>query len=207
MVVIGVQDSGPGVPEHITARIFEPFFTTKEVGDGSGLGLATSSSIIRNHHGLLTVANNNHGAVFEIHLPMSHFEPAAIDTKPIPPRRGRGELVLVVDDDETIGAALCETLTSIGYASISTSSGAGALDFLDRNPAAVRVVLTDFTMPGMTGADLLAAIAIRNPALPVITMSGFTGGRITSNLELAKPFTTEQLQRAIARAVDTATTV
>ena len=204
-LVISVTDSGPGVPAEVASRMFEPFFTTKGVGRGTGLGLATSSTIVRGYGGELTLAGSESGAVFEIRLPAIRHAPrveveVARDLLGAS-ERGHEQLVLVVDDEEAIRASVRTMLHHLGYRSAVASNGEEALEYLTTFPGTVDLVLTDLTMPVMDGAVLIETLGQRTPTLPVIVMTGVTDMELTNAPRLAKPFTAAQLAVALDRAI------
>jgi PAS domain S-box-containing protein len=172
-VVLGVEDTGTGIPPELLNRIFEPFFTTKEVGEGTGLGLATAHSIVRNHGGRIEVDSAvGKGAQFTVYLP-------AVDA-PQPPAEpvgralpgGKGELLLVVDDEPAILRIAELVLTKAGYRVFTASNGAEAVALYAQQPQAIQAVLTDMNMPVMGGAQTIQALRRLNPAVKVITFSG-----------------------------------
>jgi CheY-like chemotaxis protein len=173
-VYLQVSDSGPGIPDDILPRIFEPFFTTKGPGQGTGLGLSVSLGIIQQHGGQLTVANRpGGGAQFTLDVGIHPDQEAAAGalrerethtngatTGP----RVDGEIVMVVDDEESIRAALRLFLQRSGWRVEEADSGRAALAILLEAPTdRYRAVITDLTMPDVTGIQLHDALAAARP--------------------------------------------
>jgi PAS domain S-box-containing protein len=173
-VRLSVEDTGSGMDDATLARIFEPFFTTKEVGKGTGLGLSLVYGIVTDSGGAVDVASRpGHGSRFAIYLPRVDT-PAAIEaaeSSPLP--RGRGERVLVVDDEEALVAVTAEVLKHIGYEPVGCADGAAALAAFDAQR--IDAVIADEVMPGMTGTQLARALRGRRADLPIILVSGYTG--------------------------------
>jgi PAS domain S-box-containing protein len=196
-VVLSVSDSGTGiVPEHLP-HIFEPFFTTKDVGEGTGLGLATVHGIVTQSHGRIEVDSEpGRGTTFTVLLPAAGEPPAAPQTG----RRRRDAAlhparVLVVDDEEVIRAVVTRTLEGEGYQVLQARDGREALEQLGRNPGAVDVVLSDVVMPVLGGRDLGARLAAEHPDVPVVWMSGYPRDRAFGDGQL--PGTQPFLQKPI----------
>jgi len=211
MVVLTVSDTGTGIEPDILARIFEPFFTTKAVGEGTGLGLASSAAIADSHGGRLEVESTpGAGATFRLFLPSagearSERDPAATppDVAELP--RGSGELVLVVDDEAAIRHLTRHTLEEFGYTVAVAGSGEQALDYVRANGGRVGLVLTDVTMPVMDGPALVEGLSREFPQIPVVMTSGVAGVEVTGDILIAdflsKPYSTVQLLTAIAGAL------
>ena len=173
-VRIQVRDTGSGIaPEHIE-KIFDPFFTTKPVGQGTGLGLSTVLGIVRSHEGILDVNSTvGEGTLFEIYLPAA-ASAAGLATGEVgrAPLMGNSELILLVEDEESIRNILQRTLLKHNYRVLVASDGAEALSVYAQNAAKVQLVITDILMPVMDGAQTVAALRRLNPNLPVLAMSG-----------------------------------
>jgi PAS domain S-box-containing protein len=200
-VWLRVADEGPGVAEEHRARLFEPYFTTKAEGQGTGLGLAVSRSIARDHGGDLVIEGSTRGASFRLSLPQSG-QPVAADSEPAPlvdPTPGKARM-LVVDDEPEIADLLRELLEGAGYDVMTAESGAVALALLDE--AVFDLVVSDLHMPDMDGAALWREIKARWPALArrMLFVSGDTlSPSVRQFLDdahcgsLAKPFTKADL--------------
>ncbi len=174
-VTITVRDSGTGIPDSIRSHIFEPFFTTKGVGEGTGLGLATSYGIVRQAGGFLTVESvEGEGSAFTVHLPV--VSPAARPTPDSVPSlsQGKGELVLVVEDDRTVRALEVSILTRAGYRVLEASNGVEALAIANSGEP-IAALVSDTVMPKLGGLELARRLRERNPQLAVILVSGYPG--------------------------------
>jgi len=174
-VRIQVQDTGTGIPDAVRDRIFECFFTTKDQGAGSGLGLTTVQGIVRDHKGFLTFTTAaGRGTCFEIHLPATPDGASCgkllevVHSAP----RGRGELVLVVDDEPIICEATRRALEHHGYTVLEAHDGIQALACFSAHQNGVRVVVTDYMMPLMDGMTLCRALRALSPGIPIVVSSG-----------------------------------
>ncbi|HYI86462.1 MAG TPA: PAS domain S-box protein, partial [Burkholderiales bacterium] len=205
-----VEDTGSGMDKATLARIFEPFFTTKEVGKGTGLGLALVYGIVTDSAGAIDVASTpGKGSRFAIYLPRMEVEkhtPAAEDTVALPLARGRGERVLVVDDEEALVAVTSEVLKHIGYEPVGCSDGAAALAAFDAGH--IDAVIADEVMPGLSGTELATALRRRRADLPILLVSGYTGPMLTERALgagiteiLKKPVQSRDIASALARVL------
>jgi PAS domain S-box-containing protein len=203
------SDTGHGMDEETRKRIFDPFFTTKEVGQGTGLGLSVVHGIIQAHRGTITVQSApGRGATFTMYFPEAHAEAeeSAADYTALP--RGNGELIAVVDDEDIVRSFAQMALEKMGYRVASFDSPAHCLDALRRRPEDFALLLTDQTMPVMKGIELAAEARSTAPRLPVIIMSGYFSRISPEKLAqighvalLSKPFTNDELARAIHRGI------
>jgi PAS domain S-box-containing protein len=171
-VVLSVTDTGVGIAREHLPHIFEPFFTTKEPGTGAGLGLAQVHGIVGQHGGHLDLATVvGKGTSFTIFLPgLPVRATASARPAPVEPAKGRGETVLVVEDEATLRGALAETIRSLNYRVLEAGNGIGALDVLQRHEVAL--VLSDVIMPRMGGISLLNVMRERNIDLPMVLLTG-----------------------------------
>jgi CheY-like chemotaxis protein len=211
--VLAVSDTGHGMDPETLAHAFEPFFTTKGVGHGTGLGLSTVYGIVKQSDGYVwAYSEPGQGTTFKLYLPAVE-RPAEGDVVPAPAAvtPGRGETVLVVEDDEGVRWMTRRVLEGAGYRVKEAAEGAAALELLQRDGAAVRMVLTDVVMPGMGGRELAARLAGLRPDLPVIFTSGYTDGEIVRRGLLApgavivhKPFTPDAIVRVVRERLDAA---
>lgn len=213
-VALSVTDTGPGIPPEIQDRVFEPFFSTKEVGRGSGMGLATVHGVIHEYggHVLLETAADM-GTCLRLLLPAS-ASGAATDRKvqpagsaETPATEGSGR-ILVVDDEASVRAFMADLLGSRGYDVSLAASGAEAMEQLTIRPA--DLVITDQTMPGMTGLALAEMLRRERPELPVLLYSGhpevLTAERLSNTgirAVLDKPLEIDRLVEAIRDAMGT----
>jgi len=204
-VCVRIRDNGTGIAEEDRSKIFEPFFTTKPVGRGTGLGLASSFAIMREHGGFITCDSQpGAGAVFSIFLPEGDDVAAPSKLPSSPPPALVSVHVLVVDDEELVRRVARRSLEADGYTVTTAGGGAEALQCLDR-AADVRVVLLDRSMGDAQGDHLLPEIRRRSPNAKIIL---FTGQTVESELEakvdgvLLKPVRPNQLTLAIAAVLD-----
>jgi nitrogen-specific signal transduction histidine kinase/ActR/RegA family two-component response regulator len=214
-VCLSVTDTGTGIePGHLD-RIFDPFFTTKDVGEGTGLGLATVLGVVRGHGGFVRVDSRiGSGTTFDLYLPASPAAPAAPKIEPAAaPARGAGECVLVVDDEVSIRNGLRRMLNQHGYETLAASEGKEALRLFNRHRAEIKVVLTDMVMPGMDGPTLIRNLRELEPQLQVLGMTGLAEWAGVKGLEslklpvvLKKPFAAEELLDALSGALAAAGT-
>ena len=209
-VRLTVADTGTGMDAQTLERVFEPFFTTKAPGEGTGLGLAVVHGIVRDHEGAISVRSQlGQGTVFELHLP-EHRERAALESMaPTELPHGRGERVLVVDDEPALRNALAEMLEHLGYRASVAPGPLEALDLFRAAPDAFDVVLCDLLMPVMTGVDLARELFALRPRTRFAIMSGFSAGWNATGLRaagvaelLAKPIGAHALASALRRLLD-----
>ncbi len=206
-----VADTGKGMTPELQARIFEPFFTTKGVGKGTGMGLAVVHGIVTSYHGHISVYSEpGQGTTFRIYLPITREGGAAqagpVNTTDTP--RG-AEQILVVDDEPSIRQALSALLQTLGYRTLSAEGGAQALERLRDEAGGVDLILTDMTMPKMTGLELAHQVHAQWPGLPVVLCSGFSDQISAEGLRaegirefVHKPFTAAQVAGALRRELD-----
>jgi PAS domain S-box-containing protein len=171
-VVVAVRDTGTGMGREKLGRIFEPFYSTKAPGRGTGLGLPTVASIARGHGGFLAVETEpGRGSTFALYLPVtdSVAHEAGVEATALPP--GKGELVLLVDDEESIRDVVRTTLEGFGYQVLCAAGGAEALDLFGRHHQ-ISIVLVDLMMPGMDGLSLIRTLFRRDSGVRIIAASG-----------------------------------
>jgi PAS domain S-box-containing protein len=171
---IRVKDTGEGMDARTLERIFEPFFTTKANGRGSGLGLSVAHGIVKEHGGTIAAhSREGEGATFEVLLPATEAKAApAHELEASLPLSGHGR-VLYVDDEKALSIAVSRMLESLGYSVTVCHSGAEAIARVRETPQAFDVVLTDLSMPGLTGTDVARELMRLRPGLPVILTSGY----------------------------------
>ncbi len=173
--VLEVSDTGCGMEKAIQERIFDPYFTTKGKGEGTGLGLAVVHGIVTNLHGEISVTSEpGQGSSFKVSLPVIKFqEHGSLVEKTEPLPRGN-ERILVVDDDPAIVRLEREMLESLGYRVTVFGDSAQALRALRKSPQDFDLLLTDMTMPRLTGAELAGEVLRLRPGLPIILCTGFS---------------------------------
>jgi CheY-like chemotaxis protein len=214
-VVLTVEDTGTGIPDEVRDKIFEPFFTTKEVGKGTGLGLATVQSIVRTHGGRIEVDTAlGKGTRFTVYLPAvdAPVADAAPEGRELP--CGKGELLLVVDDEAPLLDIARLALTQAGYRVLCASNGAEAVALYAQQPQSIQAILTDMMMPVMGGAQTIQALRRLNPAVKIIVLSGLYTGKVAGatgdhmiaadvQAVLPKPYTVEELLATVRSVLDT----
>jgi PAS domain S-box-containing protein len=204
-VLITIADSGVGIPAHVINRIFEPFFTTKEHGKGTGLGLSTALGIVKGHGGFINVYSEpGNGTQFKVYLPAveTPFSTQSASSKFLP--FGRGELILVVDDEVAIREITKGTLEAYGYRALTAADGTEAIALYAQHKDEIRVVLTDLMMPYMDGPVTIRALQKLNPNVKIIASSGLTeNSRALEGVKLflPKPYTAERLLNALAEVI------
>jgi PAS domain S-box-containing protein len=211
-IVITVSDTGTGIPPEIVERIFEPFFTTKEPGKGTGLGLSTAFGIVKSHGGFMHVYSEvGKGTRVKVYLPIIEtteirgIEDKNIKDLPI----GRGELILVIDDEAAIRDISSATLKKYGYRVITANDGADGLALYVQNKLEIKTVIVDMAMPIMNGRATIQALRKINPDIKIIAISGGqheenhveAARRVNANTFLFKPFTTETLLKTLKKVL------
>ncbi len=171
-----VRDTGPGIPEAIRDRIFEPYFTTKENGKGTGLGLAVVHGIVKKTGGTVTVESSlGTGTVFHVFLPEVEPGPGAMKGQKPSGKLPRGsETILLVDDEPSLLDSIGQILRHLGYAVVTHSNGLDALEAFRAAADTFDIVMTDQTMPRMTGLELSREILAIRPDIPIILCTGFS---------------------------------
>jgi signal transduction histidine kinase len=174
-VAVKVSDTGTGIPKDVLDRVFEPFFTTKPKGEGTGLGLATVYGIITQARGHVRIYSEpGLGTVVTALLPVTGQDASAVTPPPAERQCGHGETVLVVEDETAMREVTRRILARNGYHAIAVASGHDALTALTRHLEHIDVLLTDVILPHMQGSELAGKIRIRQPAVRVVFMSGYT---------------------------------
>jgi signal transduction histidine kinase len=204
-----VQDTGQGIPPTIMDRIFDPFFTTKEHTEGTGMGLSVAHGIIKSHGGLIDVESQvGRGTTFHIYLPKIMPRAKAHHRSALPLPSG-SERVLLVDDETMLVDMGRQVLTRLGYQVTACTSSVEALQHFQNDPAAFDLVITDMTMPHLTGKELATALLKIKPALPIILCTGFsetiteeTAKRIGIKAFILKPIVMSDLAETMRKVLD-----
>jgi CheY-like chemotaxis protein len=205
---IEVADTGSGMPPDIAARAFDPFFTTKGVGKGTGLGLSQVYGMARQAGGIARITTQaGQGTTVALFLRSTAAEdrPEPEGQQDAPRQPARAATVLVVDDDPDVRRYLADSLEGLGYKVIEAQDGFSGLATLERSTP--DLMLLDFAMPGMNGAEVANAARARRPDLPIVFASGYADtaaidaavGPFATTLR--KPFTMEELQAVVATAL------
>jgi CheY-like chemotaxis protein len=210
-VQLSVTDTGCGMDPEVQARIFEPFFTTKPVGQGTGLGLSTVYGIVKQSGGFIWCYSEPElGSTFKVYLPVLRSAVIApeVPVRPSAPQGG-SETVLVVEDEDVVRAMACRGLRDHGYTVLEARNGAEALALVQDKPATIDLVVSDVVMPELGGRELAARLALVDPALPVLYMSGYTGEDVIQRGLMdpgapfqPKPFTPDALARTVRELLD-----
>ena len=184
-VTLSVSDTGCGMDQDTVPKIFEPYFTTKEVGKGTGLGLAVVHGIVQDHQGKIIVSSEpGHGTTFNVYLPIIMREAVSTALEVEPPVSIAHERIMVVDDEGTIVGLANQFLTQAGYRVATFNNGLEAWEALSQAPHEWDLLITDQTMPKMTGEQLATKVLTIRPDLPIILCSGYSN--TTTNGEQAK---------------------
>ncbi len=201
-VVVTITDTGTGIPPEVLEHIFDPFFTTKEVGKGTGLGLSTALGIVKAHGGFIDVYSEpGRGTFFRIYFPAQMGEQgAAKETERPELPRGKGELILVVDDEASIREIARLTLEVNGYRVVTASDGVEAVSVCARDKGEIGLILIDMMMPGMDGPTTIRALQMMKIGAKIVGTSGHTERESMSSDSipgmqafLQKPYTAEAL--------------
>jgi CheY-like chemotaxis protein len=212
-VRLTVADTGVGMDAVTLERIFEPFFTTKPPGRGTGLGLAVVHGIVQSHEGAVTVESQaGVGTTFHVYLPAT-AAPTALsgvnhDGRPTDPPRGKGELVLLVDDDPGVVRLGEHLLERLGYRVDGYTDPRAALNAFTAAPDRYGVVLTDLAMPDISGTEVARQVRAARPDMPVVLTSGYLNpaqdrraGDYGAGEFLGKPFSLKSLAETLAAAL------
>jgi CheY-like chemotaxis protein len=209
-VTIQVRDTGDGIPDEIRKRIFEPYFTTKEMGEGTGLGLSTVHGILKAHGGGLTLESEvEKGTTFRVYLPaLDCVTPPVERGEPAESLRG-SERILFVDDEAALVEIAREALEELGYRVTAMTNPVEALERLRSDALAFDVLITDLTMPRLTGLQLAREARRIRADMPMILCTGYRQVAKPEDIEAAgigsiilKPATPKDLAQALRRLVD-----
>ena len=207
-IAVTITDSGSGIAPSDVERIFEPFFTTKAVGQGTGLGLSQVIGFAKQSGGDIFVDSApGKGTTFTLYLPRAQPRETAVSAKGEDPARvdGEGACVLVVEDNEQVGAFATQALRELGYESVLASDATRALAELGGGSGRFQIVFSDVVMPGISGVELAAQIRRSHPGVPVVLTSGYSHVLAKNEAHgfelLHKPYSVEQLSRILRKAL------
>ncbi|MEO6996003.1 MAG: ATP-binding protein, partial [Lacunisphaera sp.] len=204
-----VSDNGQGMDQETLERIFDPFFTTKGPGEGTGLGLAIVHGVVVNHGGAIRVSSRpEEGTKFELYFPRTERR-ATISTPATPPVTGAGQEILLVDDEPSVADFAASRLKHFGYRPILFRDPREALAAFNAAPSRFAAVVTDLTMPHLTGLDLINQIRSVRSLVPSVVLTGYGRDEIREKIAvlpcctlLAKPFTGEELAGALSEVIN-----
>jgi two-component system, cell cycle sensor histidine kinase and response regulator CckA len=204
-ISITISDTGIGIRPDIIDRIFEPFFTTKELGKGTGLGLSTVLGIVKSHGGFINVYSEpRKGSKFQVHLPAVQI-PETIEDVDYDMPEGNGELILIIDDEDSICDVTKASLENFNYKAITANDGIEAIALYAEHREEISVVVTDMVMPSMDGITTIRTLQKINPTVKIIAVSGLVSNEkihaaseIGVKAFLAKPYTAKQLLETIS---------
>ena len=209
-LLFAVEDSGCGISPSISDKTFDLFFTTKERGRGTGLGLSTVHGIVKRHGGFAEVSSEvEKGTTFRVYLPTSpSAEVQKAEEAPAFLPSGKGELILVVEDEASIREITQDTLEAHGYQVMTARDGAEAVSLYAQHPGKIQAVITDMAMPVMDGPATIRALQRIQPAVKVIAVSGMAWDKplaeaISDAMKafLQKPFTAGKLPGNVAEVL------
>jgi two-component system NtrC family sensor kinase len=210
-VVISIADEGTGMKPEVLDHVFEPFFTTKAPGAGSGLGLSQVYGFIRQSAGHVAIDSSvGKGTTVKLYLPRSKAtSPILLEDPSREVLRGRGETILVVEDDRGVREHLTELLGDMGYSVLVAEHAEKALEFIGDRAQKIDLLLTDVVMPGMNGRQLVDRALADRPALQVLFMTGYARDAIVNQgrlepgvLLIQKPISPPELSSRLRSMLD-----
>ncbi len=211
-VCLAVEDTGQGMDQDVVDRVFEPYFTTKAQGKGTGMGLALVHGIIKSHKGYVTVESlPGQGTTFKVYLPVTKIEDAVfVEDDVVAPERAQGsETILLVDDEEQIVVMMQEMLEYLGYRVIAATDSHVAWEIFQERFKDIDVVVTDQTMPGLTGDTLARMILGLRPDVPILICTGYSETMNEKRAKaigikgyLMKPVVVKEMAQSIRQVLD-----
>jgi PAS domain S-box-containing protein len=209
-MLLAVSDNGTGMDQATLDRVFDPFFTTKKQGEGTGLGLAIVQGIVASHRGALRVKSTvGEGTTFEIYFPETRENCITLEPdQPAP--RGNGEEILVVDDEPVVADFVASRLKQLGYRPLPFRDPLAALAAVSEAPTRFHAIITDLTMPQLTGADLVRKIRAFGLSMPAVVVTGYSPDATRTELSalsrcvvVQKPFSGDEVALALAQVLQT----
>ena len=217
IAILEISDSGVGIPAEMLPKIFDPFYTTRAVGEGTGMGLSIVHGIITGMQGKIEAASTeNSGTKFRIEIPIEPRSKLPSDVTPVSPVSPKQsptqdalKRILLVDDDPSVLKSTTRLLTALGFSVQAVNNGSAALRLFSNNASSFDAILTDLTMPEMSGVEVLLAARKVQPQIPVIVASGFDleaslakEKELPNNLiRLSKPYRLGDLRSVLLQAV------
>jgi PAS domain S-box-containing protein len=205
-----VSDTGAGIAPEIISRIFDPFFTTRRPGEGSGMGLSVLHGIVKICHGAITVESEmGKGTEFHVYLPLHRETGGKLEVEAVADIPGGKERILFVDDEEVLVQLGKDMLSGLGYEVIEKTGSVEALELFRARPDRFDLVITDMTMPNMTGIELARELMLIRPGIPVILCTGFGEAITLERVKsvglrelILKPIIRRQIAEAVRRALE-----
>jgi len=209
-VLMTVSDTGVGMSKETASRIFEPFFTTKGPDKGTGLGLAVVYGIVEQHGGMITCDSEpSVGTTFRVYFPSIEAVPQEQYSEKKEPLTGRGETILLVDDEPNFLETSSILLVDSNYEVITASNGKDALELYEKYRGKIKLVVLDLVMPKMGGEDCLRALLRTDPKVKVLMISGAQKPGIAEDLKVSgvrglikKPFDVTRMLEEIRKTID-----
>lgn len=210
-IVLSVSDTGVGIEEKHLERIFDPYYTTKDIGKGSGMGLAVVHGLVKSHNGFLQVGSTvSQGSTFKVFFPKADAITEKINMKKQIQHYSGSEHLLIVDDEQSIINIMERSIKSMGYSIDATTSSKKALQLFRNDPSRYDLIITDQTMPELTGEALCNKILQTRPDIPIIMCTGYStkidkeaARELGVTRFLMKPVSKVELARAIRESIDT----
>jgi CheY-like chemotaxis protein len=204
-----------GMDEETAKRIFDPFFTTKGPGEGTGLGLSVVHGIVKAHQGAIEVrSTQGKGTCFDLYFPAVYGTEEFSAKRDFQPARGEGQKILIVDDEIKICRSFCRILERLGYWTEFSIRPVQAWEMIEKDPSAWDLIITDLTMPGMTGIQLAEKIHALRPQLPILLVTGYSGSWTQAQLAekgitemMAKPISIQSLAAVVATTLEASRSV
>jgi len=209
-LLLTVSDTGEGMVQDVRERIFEPFFSTKGPGEGVGVGLSVVHGIVKGHGGKTVVwSEPGKGSVFKIFFPKIEEVDEKIETSAASPPSLGNERILLIDDEELVVSVATEMLKALGYQVVTSQRSADALELFRSQPDFFQLIITDQTMPGMTGMELAGNLRRIKNDIPIILCTGYSDEDVAKKARslgirkiLSKPFVLMELSSSIREILD-----
>ena len=209
-VLLSVTDTGCGIDEGTRLQIFEPFFTTKEIGQGTGLGLATVYGIVKQHTGFIQVYSElGKGTAFKVYLPIVERPAEEVGSKVPELVTGGTETILLAEDEEMVRNLVCRMLKTAGYTVLGACDGEDAMQVFEENVDQIELAILDVMMPKLGGREVMDRIREKRPHIRFLFSSGYSENAIHTNFVMkeglhliTKPYRKSDLLRAVREALD-----